>query len=172
MSDQHSFLSVDSYSRSQAAEHMLNTAITQAKIGESFEEYLEIFDKFYADDVQVSSETQHEPIRGKARVGSLLLNFLVPLHVMAEVGGLAISIKETTISGDAANEIHSAWTLNIVGVSGKTCTLNWRTFRKWNGSRVVYEHHYDQQRSGEPLTFDDLGFDMIEPVAGVQGGQG
>ena len=172
MSDQHSFLSVDSYSRSQAAEHMLNTAITQAKISESFEEYLEIFDKFYADDVQVSSETQHEPIRGKARVGSLLLNFLVPLHVMAEVGGLAISIKETTISGDAANEIHSAWTLNIVGVSGKTCTLNWRALRKWNGSRVVYEHHYDLQRTGEPLTFDDLGFDMIGPVAGLQGGQG
>ncbi len=171
MSDQHSFLSVDSYSRSQAAEHMLNTAITQAKISESFEEYLEIFDKFYADDVQVSSETQHEPIRGKARVGSLLLNFLVPLHVMAEVGGLAISIKETTISGDAANEMHSAWTLNIVGVSGKTCTLNWRTLRKWNGSHVVYEHHYDQQRSGETLTFDDLGFGMIEPVAGLQGGQ-
>ncbi len=172
MSDQHRFLSVDSYSRSQAAEHLLNTAITQAKIGESFEEYLEIFDKFYADDVQVSSETQHEPIRGKARVGSLLLNFLVPLHVMAEVGGLAISIKETTISGDAANEIHSAWTLNIVGVSGKTCTLNWRALRKWNGSRVVYEHHYDLQRTGEPLTFDDLGFDMIGPVAGLQGGQG
>ncbi len=66
---------------------MLNTAITQAKISESFEEYLEIFDKCYADEVKVSSETQHEPIRGKARVGSLLLNFLVPLHVMAEVGG-------------------------------------------------------------------------------------
>jgi hypothetical protein len=142
MSDQHSFLSVDSYSRSQAADHMLNTAIIQAKIGESFEEYLEIFDKFYADDVQVSSETQHEPIRGKA------------------------------ISGDAASEMHSAWTLNIVGVSGKTCTLNWRALRKWNGSRVVYEHHYDLQRTGEPLTFDDLGFDMIGPLAGLQGGQG
>ncbi len=172
MSDQHSFLSGDPYSRYQAAEQMLNTAITQAKISESFEEYLEIFDKFYADEVEVSSETQHEPIRGKARVGSLLLNFLVPLHVMAEVGGLAISVKETTISGDAANEKHSAWTLNIVGVSGKTCTLNWRTLRKWNGSRVVYEHHYDQQQSGEPLTFDDLGFDMIEHVAGFRAGQG
>jgi hypothetical protein len=91
---------------------------------------------------------------------------------MAEVGGLAISIKETTISGDAANEIHSAWTLNIVGVSGKSCTVNWRTLRKWNGPHVVYEHHYDEQRSGEPLTFDDLGFDMIESVAGLQGGQG
>ena len=104
-------------------------------------------------------------------MGSLLLNFLVPLHVMAEVGGLAISIKETMISGDAANEIHSAWTLNIVGVSGKTCTLNWRALRKWNGSRVLYEHHYDLQRTGEPLTFDDLGFDMIGPVTGLQGGR-
>src|SRR6266851_10155944 len=91
------FLVRGSYSRYQAAEQMLNTAITQAKISESFEEYLEIFNKFYADEVEVSSETQYEPIRGKARVGSLLLNFLVPLHVMAEVGGLAISIKETTI---------------------------------------------------------------------------
>jgi hypothetical protein len=53
MSDQHIFLPVDSYSRSQTAEHMLNTAITQAKISESFEEYLEIFDKFYADEVEV-----------------------------------------------------------------------------------------------------------------------
>src|SRR4029077_6042285 len=45
------------------------------------------------------------------------------------------------------------------------------TLRKWNWSRVVYEHHYDQQRSGEPLTFDDLGFDMIAPVAGFQRGR-
>src|SRR5207237_10687145 len=103
---------------------MLKNAITQAKISESFKKDLEIFDKFYADDVQVSSETQNEPIRGKARVGSLLLNFLVPLHVMAEVGGLAISINETTISGDAANEIHSAWKLNIVVVSGKHGTVH------------------------------------------------
>jgi hypothetical protein len=34
MSHQHGFLSVDPYSRSQAAERMLNTAITQAKISE------------------------------------------------------------------------------------------------------------------------------------------
>src|SRR5215471_3994775 len=172
MSDQQSFLSGDAYLRHKASERMLNTAITQARISESFEEYLEIFDKFYADEVEVSSETQQEPIRGKARVGSLLLNFLVPLHVIAEVGGLAISVKGTTITGDAANEIHSAWTLTIAGQSGKTCTLKWRALRKWNGSRVVYEHHYDLQRSGEPLTFDDLGFDMIGPVSGLQGGRG
>src|SRR5258708_33169042 len=54
MSDQHSFMPVDSYSRSKTAEHMLNTAITQAKISESFEEYLELFDKLYTDESEVS----------------------------------------------------------------------------------------------------------------------
>ena len=102
---------------------------------------------------------------------SFFLSFLVPLHVLAEVGGLTMSIKESTISGEAANEIHSAWTLNIVGASGKTCTLNWRALRKWKGSRVVYEHHYDLQRSGGPLTFGELRFDSIEPVAESQGGR-
>ena len=76
MSDQQSFLSGDPYSRYQAADQMLNTAITQARISESFEEYLEISDKFYADEVEVSGESQYQPIRGKARVGSLLLNLL------------------------------------------------------------------------------------------------
>ena len=79
--------------------------------------------------------SQHEPIRGKARVGSLLLNFLVPLHVLAEVGGLAISIKETTISGDAANETQSAWTLTIGGVSGRTCALRASSTLNQVGSR-------------------------------------
>jgi len=35
-----------------------------------------------------------------------------------------------------------------------------RTFRKWNELRVVMEHRYDQQQSGEPLTHDDLRFDV------------
>ena len=128
---------------SRAAERALNAAIIRADISRSFEEYLEIFEEFYAYDVEVSSETLKETIRGKARVRPLLLNFLVPLHVMAEIGGVSMSIRETTIPGDAAGETHSAWTLELVGASGKTCTLSWRTFRKWGASRVVLERHYD-----------------------------
>ena len=120
MSDQHTFVSPyhfhpDPYSRSQMAERILNAAIVQAEISRSFEEYLEIFEEFYAYDVEVSSETLKETIRGKARVRPLLLNFLVPLHVMAEIGGVSMSIRETTIPGDAAGETHSAWTLELVG---------------------------------------------------------
>ena len=160
---EHSFVASDYsdrelYTSSRTRERALNSAIVQADINESFEEYLEIFDAFYAADVEASSETRKEPIRGD-RVRSLLTNFLVPLHVMAEVGGLSISICQTTIAGDIADETHSAWTLDLVGVSGRTCTVTWRTLRKWRDSLVVYEHHYDEQQNGGPLTSDDLSFD-------------
>ena len=158
----------DLYASSQARERALNAAITQANISESFEEYLEIFDEFYADDVEVSAETEEEPIRGKARVRSLIANFLVPLHIMAEIGGLLVSVRQTTIPGDAADETHSAWTLELVGVSGKSCTVSWRALRKWNASRVVYEYHYDHHQSGGPLTSNDL---SLYPVSSTTADQ-
>src|SRR4030088_2655640 len=102
MTNQHSFVSADHFDRdvyanSKTGERLLNAAIVQAGISEGFEEYLEIFDAFYADDVEVTTEPGTEPIRGKARVRFLLYNFLVPLHVAAEVGGLSITIRETPI---------------------------------------------------------------------------
>ncbi len=137
MTDQHRFLSAghfdeDLYANSRTGERVLNAAIVQADISLSFEDYLEIFNTFYADDIEVSSDTAEESIRGKDRVRVLLLNFLVPLHV-------------------------------------KTCTLSWRTFRKWNGAHVVYEHHYDQQQTGGPLTSDDLSLDVADPIDGFRG---
>ena len=173
MTKEQSFVSadhidLDPFISSQTQERTLNAAIVQANISESFEEYLEIFDAFYADDIEASSETGEEPVRGKARVRSLLFNFLVPLHVMAEVGGPSISIRETAIPGDIAGETDSAWTLELVGVSGRTCTVSWCILRKWNGSRVVYEHHYDHQQSGGPLTSDDLSFNAATSAAGFR----
>jgi hypothetical protein len=158
----------DIYTSSQARERTLNAAIIQANLSESFEKYLEIFDEFYADDVEVSSETEEEPIQGKARVRSLIANFLVPLHIMSEIGGLLISIRQTAIPGDAADETHSAWTVELVGVSGRSCTVSWRALRKWNASRIVYEYHYDHQQSGGPLTSVDLSFNAASSAAGVR----
>jgi hypothetical protein len=155
-------IDLDPFMSSQARERTLNAAIVQANISESFEEYLEIFDAFYDDDIEVSSQTAKEPIRGKGRVRSILANFLVPLHLMAEVGGLSMSLRQTAIAGDVADETHCAWTLDLVGVSGRTCTVSWCTIRKWNGSRVVYEHHYDEQQNGGPLTSDDLRLDWAK----------
>jgi hypothetical protein len=173
MSNQHGFISADQfhpdpYTRSRSAERTLNAAIVDADISRSYEQYLEIFDEFYADDVEGSSETMKRTIRGKERVRSLLFSFLAPLLAMAEVGGVSISLRETAIPGDAVDETHSAWKLKLVGVSGKICTVSWRILRKWNESRVVLEHHYDHQQSGEPLTHHDLRFDTPEAEFGLR----
>jgi hypothetical protein len=157
----------DTHNSSQGAELTLNAAILRAEIAGSYEEFLEIFETFYADDVEVSSEDSRETIHGKERVRMLLFNFLIPLHVMAEIGGLLVSIRQTAIPGHVDVETHSAWTLELVGVSGTTCTLKWRALRKWHGSRVVYEHHYDQQQIGGPLTFDDLSFNSANPLPSI-----
>ncbi len=165
MMDEHNLVAVsrfdgDAYESSQAAELTLNTAILRAEIARSYEEFLEIFETFYADDVDVSSEDWRETIRGKTRIRPFLLNFLVPLHVMAEVAGLSISVQQTALPRDTANETHSAWRIDFTGIGGKRCTLKWRAIRRWTASRVVYEHHYDRQQIGGPLTVDDLNLDL------------
>jgi hypothetical protein len=56
MIDEHNVVAVsrfdgDAYKSSQAAELTLNAAILRAEIAGSYEEFLEIFETFYADDV-------------------------------------------------------------------------------------------------------------------------
>src|SRR5215467_12447593 len=110
MSMQSSFFATDHddnlFASSHAEERALNRAIVTAEISRSYEEYFEIFERFYAEDIEVSSATSAGQIRGKARVRSLLCDFLVPMHIMAEIGGVSISIRQITMLGDAAGETH------------------------------------------------------------------
>ena len=157
MSAQHHFAPGDHRDRDlYARERVLNSAIISADIGRGWEEYLEIFDAFYADEVEVTAAPETGPIRGRERIRTLLFNFFAPLHVMVEIGGLAINVRESPIHGDTPDETHSAWSVDLIGVSGRACVLNWCTLRRWADSRVVYERHYDRQQIGGPLTGDDL----------------
>ena len=156
------------YKSSQAAELTLNAAILRAEIARSYEEFLEIFDKFYADDVEVSSEGSPEIIRGKDRVRPFLLNFLVPLHVMAEIAGLSISVQQIEVPRDTANETHSGWRIDFTGVGGRRCTLKWYAIRRWTAFKVVYEFHYGHEQIGGPLTQDDLNYSWGRTEVGFQ----
>jgi hypothetical protein len=156
------------YKSSQAAEQTLNAAILRAEIARSYEEFLEIFDKFYADDVEVGSEDSPKTIRGKESVRTSLLNFLVPLHVMAEVAGLSMSVQLTQVPRDTANETHSEWRIDFTGVGGRRCILKWYAIRRWTASRVVYEYHYGHEQVGGPLTHDDLNFNWCRSEVGFQ----
>ena len=145
--------SADSAAR---ADRELNTAIVSADISASYEEFLAIVDQFYADDVEVRSDSSPEPLIGRDRLKSLLFGFLVPLHVIAEIGGLSVSVSERPIAGDSLDEQHSQWSLELVGVTGRAVRTSWSVRRRWKQSRVVGEYHYDYQQDGEALGPSDL----------------
>ena len=151
-----------------AREKVLNSAIIAADISSGWEAYLEIFDAFYADHVEVSDGTESGSVFGREQIRALLLKFLVPIHVMAEIGGLSVQIRESPILGDTADETHSAWSVDLIGVSSRTCQICWCTLRRWADSRVVYERHYDHQQTRGPLTFDDL---LLSPSSASVGDQ-
>jgi hypothetical protein len=141
-----------------ASERALNGAILTAEISESYEEYLEIFDHFYADDIHATADGLKEPVVGKAAVRARLAGFLVPLHVLAEIGGVSVWIQWSPITGDRSDETHSAWTLELRGVTGASCKVTWCSRRRWRAGHIVSEHHYNHQQIGGPLTFSDLRF--------------
>ena len=139
-----------------ASERVLNSAILAAEISESYEEHLEIFDHFYADDIHATTDGLKEPVEGKAAVRARLAGFLLPLHVFAEIGGVSVSIRWSPLTGDRPDETHSAWTLELRGVTGASCRVTWCSRRRWRAGRVLSEHHYDHHQIGGPLTFSDL----------------
>src|SRR5712671_7421418 len=90
MTNSHSSTLLDARSSADSAaraDSELNAAIVSADISASYEEFLAIVDQFYADDVELRSDSSPEPLIGRGRLKSRLFGFLVPLHVMAEIGG-------------------------------------------------------------------------------------
>jgi hypothetical protein len=148
---------------SASLDRALNSALADADISESFEAYLDIVDRFYADDVQVTSDPPGEPIIGKAPLRSLLVRFLIPIHVLAEAGGLSVSVRHQSIPSDTRDGAHTAWEVKLVGVTGSTCVLTWSVVRKWDQSKVIYEHHYDRHVEGGPLGVNDFYFGEWKP---------
>ena len=55
-----------------ARERVLNSAIIAADISRGWEEYLEIFDASYADNVEVTDGTESGAVLGRERIRTLL----------------------------------------------------------------------------------------------------
>ena len=141
----------------------LNRAILGADISSSFEEYLAIVDRFYDEGVEVASDSPPREVVGKAQLLSMLSSLLIPIHVMAEVAGLSVSLRQTDIPSDRWGEFHSAWELQLVGTTGRQVSMRWSSLRRWRQSRVAYERHYDQVHVGEPLTEMDINLSPPRP---------
>jgi hypothetical protein len=126
----------------------LNAAITAADIKESFESYLHIVDAFYSEDVEVVLGEGIGLVRGRENLRERLTEFLVPIHIMAEVGGLSVSIRSTAIPAPDGAGTDSRWEGRFRAASGSTRTFSWSVQRRWKEGRVNYERHYDHHVVG------------------------
>jgi hypothetical protein len=151
-------MSKEQSSKVAEAELDLNNALVNADISKGYEEYLALFDHFYDENVEVASDSNPDPLVGKARVLPIIFNFLMPLHVMAEIGGLTVRLRCTPFFSDKREEQHADWSLDLVGVSGRSVVVSWSSTRRWKDARVVYERHSDHRQLGEALTMIDLDF--------------
>jgi hypothetical protein len=151
-------MNTEQSSKVAKAEVDLNNTLVNADITEGYEEYLALFDHFYDENVEVASDSNTDPLVGKARVLSIILNFLMPLHVMAEIGGLSVRLRYTPLFSDKREEQHADWSLDLVGATGRSIMVNWSSTRRWRDGRVIYERHSDHRQFGEALTMIDLDF--------------
>ena len=141
------------------AELDLNNALVNADISNGYEEYLALFDHFYDENVEVASDSNPAPLVGKARVLPIIFNFLMPLHVMAEIGGLSVRLRYTPLFSDKREEQYAEWSLALVGrATGRAVMVSWSSARRWKDARVIYERHSDHRQFGEALTMIDLDF--------------
>ena len=142
----------DQSSKVAEAELDLNNALVNADISNGYEEYLALFEHFYDENVEVASDSNPDPLVGKARVLPIIFNFLMPLHVMAEIGGLSVRLRYTPLFSDKREEQHADWSLDLVGATGRSVMVSWSSARRWKDARVIYERHSDHRQFGEALT--------------------
>jgi hypothetical protein len=124
----------------------LNQAILAADICFGAEPYLAAFDKFYADEVEVRNNDS-PPVKGKQANRQMLASFLLPIHVVVEVGAATLHsfvMKESWIEPDGSGV--SKWRADITGpVDSGRRTLEWITTRRWERGQVVDEQHVESQ---------------------------
>jgi hypothetical protein len=136
---------------------VLNAALVAADIASGYEEYLNVIDRFYADDVEAACEGCDRPIVGTSRLTATLTSGLLPLH---GDGGDRGIVRRVAIGGENANRcsrqnpervdarVHGSHGITLLGFVVLPPT--------WRGAKVVSEFHYNHQQTGAPLRVHDL----------------
>jgi hypothetical protein len=108
----------------------LNAAITAASMKDSFESYLDIVDAFYSEDIELILGEGTEPVCGRDDLRSRLSEFLAPIHRMAEVGGLSVTVQSTAVPVPDGAGSDSRWEARFRAASGLARTFSWSVERR------------------------------------------
>ena len=121
-------------------EGQLNQAILATDIREGWEGFLELFDRFYDEEVMIVTGNKGAGVSGQAAIRERLLQVLVPLHVAAELGVVQIErfeLKESVV--EESGETRSIWLLETASSEMGSRSWRWTARREWREGRVISE---------------------------------
>ena len=152
----------DDHEFARVQDDELNKAILSKDISFDFLPFVELCHNHYADEVDVSFDKSPRSTIARDKLEGMLLDFLFPLHVISEIGGVEVRVGVQPITSDTPDQQHSAWSVELLAKNGARHAMFWKTMRTWIAGKVVAEHLYDQYHEGPSLQHSDLEWKLFD----------
>lgn len=146
----------DDHATPSMQDKVLNDAILNSDISFDFLPFVELCSRYYADEVDLSSDESPRRTIARETLQGMLLDFLFPIHLIAEMGGVQVNVDAHHIVSDMPDQQHSSWSVEFLAKNGTRHAMSWKTMRTWIAGKVVAEHLYDQCHEGSAIQYSDL----------------
>lgn len=152
----------DAYEAPDIQDKALNEAILSNDISFDFLPFIDLCHRHYADEVDLSFGEGPRRTVAKDTLQGMLMDFLFPIHLIAEMGGVEVTVETQHITSDTPDQQRTYWSVELLAKNGTRHVISWKTMRIWVAGKVVAEHLYDQSHEGPAIRYSDLelkGFD-------------
>src|SRR5258708_12393874 len=113
--------------RIQAKE--LNEAILSNDINFDFLPSIELCHRHYADEVDLTFGEGPRRTVAKDTLQGMLMDFLFPIHLIAEMGGVEVTVEAQLITSDTPNEQPTSWSAELFPNNATPHLMSCKTIR-------------------------------------------
>jgi hypothetical protein len=118
--------------------------------------FVELCHRHYADEVDLTFGEGPRRTVAKDVLQAMLMDFLLPIHLISEMGGVEVTVKAQPITSVTPDQRHSCWSVELLAKNGTRPVMSWKTMRIWVAGKVVAEHLYEQSHEGPAIQYSDL----------------
>src|SRR5260370_19167298 len=104
----------------------LNEAILSTDISFDFLPFIELCHRHYADEVDLGFGEGPRRTVAKDTLQGMLMDFLFPIHLIAEMGGVEVTVEAQHITSDTPDEQHSSWSVGLLAKNGPRHVTSWQ----------------------------------------------
>ena len=99
----------DDYEASSIQDKALNEAILSNDISFDFLPFIDLCHRHYADEVDLSFGEGPRRTVAKDTLQGMLMDFLFSIHLIAEMGGVEVTVEAQHFTSDTPDQQHTSW---------------------------------------------------------------